>query len=57
MQPPTVVAPSRKVAVPVGVPLAGASAETAAVYVKPCPDTDGFTDDTTTVVVLPWLTV
>ncbi len=51
--PLTTVAPSRNVTVPVGVPLAGATAVTVAVYVRPSPGTDGFTDDAITAAVAP----
>ena len=54
---PKVVAPSLKVTVPVGVPLPGAAGATVAVKVTPCPNTDGFADEITTVVVLAMLTV
>jgi hypothetical protein len=49
---PSVVVPSLKVTVPVGVPPPGATAETVAVRVTDWPNTEGFADDTTTVVVL-----
>jgi len=46
---PRVEAPSRKVTVPVGVPVAGGTALTVAVNVTAWPKTDGFTDDVTVV--------
>ena len=49
---PSVVAPSLNVTVPVAVPLPGATAATVAVNVTPCPNTDGFAEDVTVVVVL-----
>ena len=45
---PSDVLPSKKVTVPVGVPLAPV---TVAVNVTACPATDGFIDEATTVVV------
>jgi hypothetical protein len=51
---PSVEAPSRKVTVPDGVPVAGATALTVAVNVTDWPKTDGFTDEVT-VVELPAL--
>src|ERR1017187_3389825 len=57
MQPLMEAAPSMKVAVPEGVPLPGARAVTVAVEVTFSPDTDGSTDEITTVAVAPWLTV
>jgi hypothetical protein len=51
---PRVEAPSRKVTVPVGVPVAGATGLTVAVNVTAWPNTDGFTDEVT-VVELPAL--
>jgi hypothetical protein len=47
---PRVVVPSRKVTVPVGVPVPEVGA-TVAVNVTDCPKTDGFADDVTVVVV------
>ena len=49
---PSVVAPSLNVTVPVAVPLPGDTAATVAVNVTDCPNTDGFEDDVTAVVVL-----
>ena len=49
--------PSWKSTVPVLVPEAGAVAVTVAVYVTVCPDTDGFADEASAVVVLPLFTV
>jgi hypothetical protein len=46
---PRVVAPSRNVTVPVGVPEAGATAVTVAVNVTACPGDDGFSDELTVV--------
>jgi hypothetical protein len=48
---------SRKLIVPVGVPDAGAVTVTVAVYVTLWPETEGLTDEVTTVVVLPLFTV
>ena len=44
--------PSLKVTVPVGVPLPGEVTLTVAVKVTDWPDTDGFAEDATVVVVL-----
>lgn len=49
--------PSRNVTVPVAVPAPGATAETVAVKVTDCPNTDGFTDEVTAVVVSAFITV
>jgi hypothetical protein len=54
---PSVVAPSLKVIVPVGVPLPGALTVTVAVKVTDCPDTDGLADELREVVVLALVTV
>lgn len=54
---PKVVAPSFNVTVPVGVPLPGAAGDTVAVNFTPCPTTEGFADDTSTVVVPAMFTV
>ena len=54
---PSVAAPSRKVTVPVGVPVPGATALTVAVKVTDCPNTDGFTDEVTVVELLALFTV
>jgi hypothetical protein len=54
---PSVVAPSRKVTVPVGVPAPGATALTVAENVTLCPNTDGFTDEVTVAELLALLTV
>jgi hypothetical protein len=54
---PNVVEPSRKVTVPVGVPVAGATAVTVAVNVTVCPKTDGLTDEVTVVELTPFTTV
>lgn len=54
---PRVVAPSLKVTVPVGVPLPGEFALTVAVKVTDWPETDGFAEDVTDVVVSSVLTV
>ena len=43
--------PSRNVTVPVGVPEPGATGETVAVKVTDWPNTDGFADEVTVVVV------
>ena len=48
--------PSWNATVPVRVPLAGAVAVTVAVKVTFTPVLDGFSDETTLVVVAPWLT-
>ena len=45
------------VTIPVGVPTPGATAFTVAVKSTDCPNTDGFTDDTTDVVVAAMLTL
>ena len=47
--------PSRKVTVPVGVP--EAAGETVAVNVTDCPNTEGFADEVTALVVLAFVTV
>jgi len=54
---PNVVPASLNVTVPLGVPAPGNTALTVAVNVTDCPDTDGFTDEATVVVLLAWLTV
>jgi len=54
---PNVAAPSRNVTVPVGVPVAGATALTVAVKVTAWPKTDGFTDEVTVVKLLALFTV
>jgi hypothetical protein len=54
---PSVKAPSRKVAVPVGVPAPGETALTVAVKVTDCPNSDGFTDEVTVVELLALSTV
>jgi hypothetical protein len=46
---PIVVAPSRKVTVPVGVPVPGNTALTVTVKITTCPKTAGFTDELTAV--------
>ena len=48
---PKVVAPSRKVTVPVGMPVIGATGLTVALNVTDWPNTDGLVPDTTSVVV------
>jgi hypothetical protein len=48
---------SSKVMVPVRVPDAGAIAVTVAVNVTVTPAVEGFSEETTLVVVAPWLTV
>ena len=53
---PRVVVPSRNVTVPVGVPSAGATAETVAVKVTGWPGWDGFAEEVSATDVLPWLT-
>ena len=54
---PRVVEPSRKLTVPVGVPLPGATASTVAVKVTDSPKTEGFAYEVTLLVVAAWLTV
>ena len=53
---PSTLVPCSNVTEPVGVPAPGADAVTVAVNVTPCPNTDGLTEDATTVVVLACLT-
>jgi hypothetical protein len=48
---PRLVAPSRKVTVPVGVPAPGAFTVTVAVSVTACPNTEGFAEEATVVAV------
>lgn len=50
---PSVVAPSLNVTVPLGTPVAGATAETVAVKVTNCPELDGFKELTRFVLVPP----
>ena len=50
---PMLVAPSKKVTVPVGTPVAGATGATVAVKVVDCPDVVGLIDEASVVVVLP----
>jgi hypothetical protein len=47
---------SRKVTVPVGVPTAGAAAETVAEKVTGWPSGDGLLEDVSTTAAPPWLT-
>jgi hypothetical protein len=54
---PSVAAPSLKVNVPVGVPVAGAITLTVPVKVTDCPHTDGFTVGVTAALTDPLLTV
>jgi hypothetical protein len=54
---PRVVAPSLKVRVPVGAPVAGMATLTVPVKVTTWPTTDGFTEDEATVMVAPLLIV
>jgi len=54
---PKGVAPSMKVTVPLGVPAPGATALTVAVNVTNWPNTDGWTEEVTAVVVAAWFTV
>ena len=54
---PMLVAPSKNVTVPDGLPAPGATATTVAVNVTLCPNTDGFGAEATLVVVLALLTV
>jgi hypothetical protein len=50
---PSAVVPFRKLMVPVGIPVAGATAETVAVKVTAWPSDDGFRDDVSPTVALP----
>ena len=54
---PSVVEPSLKVTVPVGMPEPGAVAATVAVNVIDCPNTAGLTEDETELLVADGLTV
>src|SRR2546427_3472944 len=54
---PSVVAPSLKVTVPVGVPAPGETALTVAVRVTDWPNTEELVEEATVVVELAWLTV
>src|ERR1043166_1826924 len=54
---PRVVAPSLSVTEPVGVPVAGATADTVTVKNTVWPDTDGLSEELTVLVVLPGVTV
>ena len=54
---PKVTPASLNVTVPLGVPAPGATALTVAVNVTDWPETDGFTDEATVVVLLAWFTV
>src|SRR5436190_3258483 len=56
LQPVIELAPSLKSTVPLGVPAPGAVAVTVAVKVTDWPNTDGFAEDVTAVVVEAWLT-
>ena len=56
-QPAMATPPSSNATLPVRVPDAGPTAVTFAVKVTVTPVLDGFSDDTTLVVVAPWLTV
>src|SRR5712691_7427873 len=56
-QPAMLAPPSRKVTVPVGVPLPGGFAVTVAVKVTLWPTTEGLTDEPSEVVVGSWFTV
>ena len=51
MQPAMLTPPSWNVTVPVGTPEPGAFAETVAVNVTPCPDTEGLAEEVRAVVV------
>src|ERR1035441_9481411 len=55
-QPARAMPPSSNATVPVRVPDAGATAVTVAVKVTVTPVLEGFRDDTTLVLVAPWLT-
>src|SRR5262245_60640057 len=54
---PSIVAPSKKVTVPVGVPAPGATADTVAVKVTAWPGAAGLTDDVRATAVEAGLTV
>src|SRR5438552_13201934 len=54
---PMLLAPSRNVTAPVGVPEPGATAETVAVKVTAWPKAEGLLSEVTVVEVLAWLTV
>ena len=54
---PRIVALSLNVTVPVGVPAPGETKFTVAVKVTDCPETDGFAEEATVVVLLALLTV
>jgi len=54
---PSVVPPSLNVTLPVGVPAPGATAATVAVKVTDWPNTDGWAEEVTPVVVAAWFTV
>ena len=54
---PSVVEPSLKVTLPVGIPAPGAVAVTVAVKVIDWPETEGLADEATELVVADWLTV
>ena len=54
---PNVFVPSLKLTVPVGVPAPGETALTVAVKVTDWPETDGFAEEATVVVVLALFTV
>jgi hypothetical protein len=49
---PSTVVPSLKVTVPLGVPMAGATADTVAVSVTGWPTMEGFADDARVIVVV-----
>jgi hypothetical protein len=50
-----VVVLSRKVTIPVGVPIAGATADTVATKLTGCPARDGFAEEASTTAALPLL--
>lgn len=54
---PSVVVPSLKVMVPVGVPTAGATTLIVAVKVTDCPEVDGLSDETNAADTVPCWTV
>ena len=56
VQVPIVVAPSRKLTVPPGLPAPGATTATVAVNVTLCPKTDGLAEEVRLVLVLALLT-
>ena len=53
---PIAVPASKNVTVPVGEPTAGATAETVAVNVTPCPNFDGLTDEANATALVAFMT-